>query len=262
MTIIGIPVSIASFPVWGNEKEFEHLLSEILKREKGLILGLNFRNHFLQKKVVNMRTLPTIVMENDFSDFRHYLNEMRHSYRRRMHRISQKFNNVITHSTLCSQFSENHYQLYLDVMKRSRTKIETLSFDFFRQLPDNFLLTTHYLDTTILAWHICTSDQPSLYFFMGGINYPLRDEYSSYYNNLFSIVEYALINGFKKIDLGQTAEIAKLRLGGTVSERNMFLYHRNLLLLLIFRVVKPFIEYSVRHNTQHVFKQGSNSILQ
>jgi hypothetical protein len=255
MKVIGLPISIATVPIVGEDSEFEYLLSEIIKREKGLILGLNFTRRYLGKKVVNMRTLPTIVIDKSFKNYEEYLKALRHPYRRRLLRFQEKFQNVQTRITGCASFNEVHYKLYLDVMGRTKTKLETLSLMLFKNLPENFILTTHYMNDTMLAWNICTCDRPTIFFFMGGINYEFRDHYQSYQNNLISIINYAYSNNLKRIDLGQTAEIAKMRIGGTEDERMLFLYHKNTFLLFLFRLFKGFLEYSTVQSKFHVFKE-------
>jgi hypothetical protein len=255
MKVIGLPVSIATVPLVGESSEYEYLLTEILKREKGLILGLNFTTQFLKHQVINMRTLPTIVINRSFENFEEYLNGLRHPYRRRLLRFREKFQQIHSTLTTCASFNEVHYRLYLDVMNRTKTKLETLSLMLFKNLPGNFILTTHYLNDTMLAWHICTSDRQAIFFFMGGVNYEFRDKYKSYHNNLISILHYAYSNKFNCIDLGQTAEIAKMRMGGIEDERKLFLYHKNAFFLFLIKLFKGLLEYSKVQGKLHVFRE-------
>ena len=260
MKIVGMPISIATVPLIGEDSEFEYLLAEILKREKGLILGLNFTSRYLETKVINMRTLPTIVIFKSFDNYGEYLKELRHPYRRRIFRFGEKFQNVQTRITSCASFNEVHYKLYLDVMDKTRTKLETLSLMLFKNLPDNFILTTHYWNDTMLAWHICTCDRQTIFFFMGGMNYKFRDRFQSYQNNLISIINYSYTNNFRRIDLGQTAEIAKMRMGGIEDERWLFLYHKNNFFLFFFSLFKRFLEYSTVQHKLHVFKKHQQEL--
>lgn len=72
--IIGLPVSVASPPVIGDPNEFEYLLSELLKLESGLIFRINFPEDYINDKVVNMRSLPTIILKLGCNNFSSYLN--------------------------------------------------------------------------------------------------------------------------------------------------------------------------------------------
>ena len=175
MHVIGIPVSIASEPLVGNNSYADHLLLKILKEEKGLILGLNFKKDYCINKVLNLRTLPTIILKNEFKDSFEFLDMMRHPYRRKLKLHSAKFREVTTTESSCRKFTPEHLQLYLNIMKKTTTKLEVLSLDFFQNLPSNFILTTHSFRDIMLAWQICAIDNNNLFFFFGGINYDKRD---------------------------------------------------------------------------------------
>ena len=252
--VIGLPASVAAPPIIGETGEFEYLLSEILRSERGLILGINFMEDYLQNKVVNMRTLPTMVLNLKQDNFTRYENSLRHDYRRRIHRIREKFQDVKAVSSGCIEFSERHYALYLQIMKKTTTKLETLSLDVFKYLPSNFVLTTYYSGNDMLCWHITCADTTTFFFFFGGMNYTLYKKFASYNNNLLGILSAAMEKKYRIIDLGQTAEIAKARIGGEPSERRMFLYHRNPIILMLIRLFRSVLSYTKRHEKSHVFK--------
>ena len=252
--IIGLPVSVASPPVIGNPEEFEYLLSEIIKSESGLIFGINFQKDYIHDKVINMRSLPSVVLKLGCNNFNSYERSLRHDYRRRIHRIREKFAGVTPVITDCSSFNQEHYSLYIQIMKKTTTKVETLSFESFKNLPSNFMLTTYYVDNKMLCWHIVCRDSDLMFFYFGGMNYSLRDKYQSYNNNLIGIVEDAFKLKYETIDLGQTAEIAKTRLGGVLSDRRMFFYHRNPMVLSLLRLFRNVIAYTKTNKEPHVFK--------
>lgn len=260
MQVIGLPVSVATEPLVGDPDEFEFLLSEILGQEKGLVAGLNFSQHHINTVTLNLRTLPTIVMRNKAASMHDYEQGLRHPYRRRLHLLQKKFMHVRTVTTSCAEFTERHYALYMQIMKRTRTKLETLSLDSFKYLPGNFLLTTFFHEEDMLCWHILCKDRGTLFFYFGGMNYALRDRFDSYHNNLLGILSKAMEEGFHEVDLGQTAEIAKLRLGGETSERKMFLYHRNKKIMRILRLFRNMINYKNKRPEHHVFKSEKPNI--
>ncbi len=254
MHVIGLPASIATPPIIGNPAEFKYLLEDILLKEKGLILGLNMMEDYLADRVVNIRTLPTIILKSGYDNMEHYENSLRHNYRRRLHQFRIKFSDVKTLTSDCSLFNQEHYKLYLEIMKRTKTKLEILSIDLFRNLPANFILTTHFKESSMLCWHITCKDGNIYFFFFGGMNYSLRDQYQSYYNNLYTIITEAVNNKFNIIDLGQTAEIAKCRLGGKPEERRAFIYHRNPVIFNILKLFKSLLAYTKTNECSHVFK--------
>lgn len=252
--IIGLPASIATPPMIGDPGEFEYFLAELIKMESGLILGVNFLEDYLRDKVLNLRTLPTIVLKFESTGIPGYERSLRHSYRRRIHRIREKFSNVTALTTDCTVFTEEHYALYLEIMKKTTTKLEILSLDAFRYLPSNFLLTTYYTEKKMLCWHVVCKDKEVLFFYFGGLNYAFRDQYHSYNNNLLGIISAAVDHNYGIVDFGQTAEIAKTRLGGNLSERRMFAYHRNPVFFYFLRVFKSLFTYSKQPEHCQVFK--------
>ncbi len=258
--VIGLPVSIASEPFVGERNFLDPLIKEILVQEKGLILGLNFTHFHLPGKVVSMRTLPTMVLRLKAEDMPAYQRSLRHPYRRRLKRIAGKFKDVEQVTTSCSEFNETHYRLYLDVMKTSTTKLETLGVDAFRFLPEKFRLTTFYAGNEMLFWHILLPDVNRLYYFMCGINYKIRGQYEAYHNSLFSIIRTAMQTGYQIVDLGQTAEVAKVRVGAVPDERLMFMYHKNPLLFFIIRLCRNLIAYSSKPPVALVFKTEGQCI--
>ncbi len=253
LQVIGLPVSVASPPIIGDSSEFEYFLAELIKSEPGIILGINFLEDYLQGKVLNLRTLPTITLEQKSESIATYENSLRHAYRRRIHKIREKFTDVSSVTTSCSFFSEEHYALYLEIIRHTTTKLETLSLDSFKFLPSNFLLTTYTVSGKILCWNIVCMDENVLFFYFGGMDYSLRDLYQAYNNNLLGILETAIGLKYSMVDFGQTAEIAKTRLGGKLSERRMFLYHRNSLVLGLLKLSRKLISYSTITENSHVF---------
>jgi hypothetical protein len=252
--VIGIPVSVASPPIIGDSGEYEYFLSEIIKTEPGIILGLNFVEDYLKGKVLNLRTLPTIILKLKNDSMVSYENSLRHPYRRRIKRIREKFSNVTSVTSDCSVYNEEHYSLYLQIMKKTTTKLETLSLNLFKYLPANFQLTTYYSDKKMICWHVVCKDNDVLFFFFGGMNYSFCDKFHTYNNNLLGIVSLAIDNNYREIDFGQTAEIAKTRLGGLPSERRMFFYHRNHIIFGILRLLRNLINYSKTFKKPNVFK--------
>ena len=258
--VIGLPVSVATPPIIGDPDEFEYFLDEIIKREPGIILGINFTEDYLTDKVLNLRTLPTIILKLPNHSEAGYENSLRHPYRRRLHLIRKKFSQISSRETDCSAFTSEHYSLYLQIMKKTTTKLETLKFGVFKYLPPNFRLTTYYSGEKMICWNIVCRDSGVLFFFFGGMNYPYRDQFHAYHNNLLGIVSFAMKHHYSEIDFGQTAEIAKTRLGGTLSERRMFFYHKNRLVHGILWLFKNLINYSKIHETPTVFKTSHQPV--
>jgi hypothetical protein len=184
MNVIGIAASVDSSGIIGDPLYFDQLTAEILSVEKGVVLCLNYNGEISVPGIVKLQTLPTVIFKHDFDNFETYLRSMRHHYRRRMVLAAARFRDVETITGSCLAFTEEHYKLYLNILSRSKTKLETLTSEFFKNLNSDFTLTSYYnKDKVLLTWHITCSYREVYSFLFGGINYESRDEFEGYYNN-------------------------------------------------------------------------------
>ena len=255
MTIIGIPASVDAQGIVGNEIYYGELLNEILKIEKGIILCLNYNKSLRINGIVEMKTLPTMIYDHDASSWEKYLESLRHNYRRRILKGQKKFEEISIKKGPCSQFSNEHYQLYLNIMNRTKTKLEILQKEFFLNLPSEYMLHSFYSEKELITWHITTFSEGIYYFLFGGINYSLRDIYDSYFNNLIHIIKEGINNKSEAINLGQTAEVSKNRLGAKATEKKMFIYHKNPLFRLMFKSMKSYLGYQLNSEMVSIFKR-------
>jgi len=256
MRVIGLPVSVATESVIGSPEHYACLLEGIVGKENGLILGINFmQHHSLPFKARWTRTLPTVVMPLHASTFEAYLQSLRHPYRRHILNVQKRFAGVTKVTNNCRFFTPAHYDQYLQIMRRTKTKLETLSFECFSHLPANFRLTTYFTGNQMLCWHIVCRANNTLIFYFGGMNYALNKQYASYQNLLLDILLLAIEEGCRTVEFGQTAETAKQYLGGELSERALFLYHRNPVISGFIKLFKPLIGYRRPPMEYRVFKK-------
>ena len=256
MTIIGIPASVDAQGIIGDSNCYEELVNEILKSERGMILCLNYIKSLNIKKKIEMQTLPTMIHNCYSSSWEMYLQSLRHNYRRRIIKAEQKFEGISVKRETCSQFSTEHYQLYLNIIKRTKTKLETLKKDFFLHLPTEYLLHSFYSSNKLITWHISVSGNNVYYFLFGGINYSLRDKFDSYFNNLIHILKEAAELNSVSINFGQTAEVSKNRLGANAIKKKMFIYHKNPIIRLLFRLSKSLLGYRLKLSMVNIYKRG------
>ena len=257
MTVMGIPASISASGIFGKTiADQELLIRHILKHEKGLLLGLNLSPDLHSDPAIDMTMMPTVVMEHNFDSLSEYTSTLRSNYRRRINQLIKAFKGVENTKTNCLIFSEKHYELYQQIMLRTKNKLEILSLDYFKNLPENFYLTSYYHKGKLLCWHINCIDGNKLFFFFGGHDYRLLPAYQSYFNNLFGILKEAIEEGYQYIDFGQTAELAKMKTGGQISEKRLFLYHRNSLFRRFISICKPLIAYRLPKAIVHPLKQN------
>ena len=253
--IIGIPCSVSASGILGDLKLAPILMEYIEKHERGLLIALNLPLAAAPANGAIGRTLPTIEMENQFESWEGYLEVLRASYRRRFVLLSRPFEAICVKKLDCAKFDEEMYFLYCEVLNRTKGKLETLTIEFFQHLPNSFNLTAYYELESLIGWHISTTYQNKFYFFLGGIDYQKNKQYNTYFNILYSVLREGIESRANIIDLGQTAEIPKTRLGGKVIEKYMFGTHSNWLVRDMLRIGKAFLEYSVSVPAHRVFRE-------
>lgn len=258
MHIIGVPVSVCSSGFVGREDDIMVALQFVFRMEKGIILGLNTEPDFEIPSLVIMPTLPVIEMQLPFLTLEEYKNTLRSSYRRHFSRNRELFNGTTSITGRCALITPQVYELYEQVFNKTKTKLEKLSYEFFRSLPDPFVVTIYYYRDEPLTWHVVLKDTKTLFFFFGGINYKYNRQFSAYFNNLIGIVEKAISEKYQCLNLGSTAEIAKLRLGGKIARKNMFVYHRNPLVKGLFRLFRGLLAYNTEFPISHVFRESED----
>lgn len=257
MRVIGLPISCDESGLLGDEYYVEVLLNEIFKAEKGIILSLNHEQKISNSKVVKMTSLPSMIFPVEQVDWDDYIYSLRHSYRRRILLALKKISNVQRTSQTCNYFTLDHYKQYLEVIKRSKTKLEVLEIDFFQNLPDSFKLNSFHDEDKLLYWNITVEDQNNYNFLFGGIDYSLRDTYDAYFNNLIQVIKDGIKKKSQLINLGQTAETSKVRLGAKQEPKQMFLYSNNPIFRSLFRLLKNQLSYKVKSIENNVYKRDS-----
>ena len=253
MNVVGIPASVSASGVFGDEPIIRRLKNYIYKGEKGLVLFLNLENKPKNTKLASGKTLPTIILKNDFDSWNDYKSKLRANYRRRINQI-QTNNNVILKTVACSSFSEQMYEMYLQVFNKSKEKLEKLSFNFFANLPPEFQLTISEKNGLMLGWNITIKHKNFLYFFLGGIDYKFNKENNTYLQLLTNIIRQGIDQKVEYIDLGQTAEIPKMRMGGLLEERFMEGKHSNKFFNKLLKMSEKSLAYNRELEKIAVFK--------
>lgn len=257
MHIVGIPCSVSSTGIFGDQQAIDALKKHICEVEKGFILVLNLEEKSPGSSFASGKTLPTVVLSNHYTEWQDYISSLRSNYRRRLNQINQPNKDLRFEKMCCSQFTEKMYQQYLEVYKRSSGKLEKLSFDFFKKLPSDFSLTVCFKNNDVIGWNIALSNRNIYYFFLGGIDYKLNKSYNTYLRLLSSIIRDGIEKKADFIELGQTAEIPKMRLGGKQIPRYMEAHHSNFILNKLIKLSGSFLEYKRKPENTHSLKDVS-----
>ena len=256
MHIIGIPCSVSCPGIFGTKEGIQQLKEYIFHTEKGFVLALNLDSQPDSSQYASGKTLPTIVLRNCFPDWTTYVDALRSDYRRRMVRLLSHDNQLIFKKLLPKDFNREMYAQYLEVHKRSKDKLEKLSFDFFQNLPGNFTLTSCSRGNTLLGWNMAVADTQTYYFFLGGVDYSSNKTWNTYLRLLARLVEDGIHSGAECIDLGQTAEIPKMRMGGVLVPRFMEAHHSIGIFNTLLKRNSKALEYRRKPEEAHPLKEG------
>ncbi len=245
--IIGLPISMSQRGYCGNLNK----VIEIIKKRKGLKIILNADTEIIK----GARTLSTFVLENNFETFDDYQNMLRSSYRRRIKKAMSKRNNLIIRKILNSDFNENYYNLYLDIIKRTDNPLETLPIEFFREYETEIYEFVDRGTQNVVGFIQLKEFGGRLCFLFGGFKKNNIEKYDIYYNMLLKIIEAGIEKKVKIIEFGQTAEESKLKIGCKEVNKYIYVHHSNFILNFIIQKVLPVMSYKPYSTIHHVFKE-------
>ena len=253
---IYLPLSVCEPGIFLNQHS-QNEITQTIKSINGLKVILSTKDNTLLPGLTFANYLPTSIMNIKWRTFNQYLNALRSNYRHRIQKALNKSKNLhIKQLTSNQDFDEQLYSLYCQVWEHAQYKLEKLNQQFFQL--SNSKIFVFYNQKTPLAFVQLIENGQELIFEFGGFDYAKNHQYDLYYNMLLHIIKYAINHKFKKIDLGQTAEDTKLKLGSHLETRGMFLHHSNALINWLLKKCVRFIEYSAPTHNFNVFRKVSS----
>lgn len=255
MHIIGVPIGTATSGYFGDPVPRQELLTRVARRERGMLVTLNAEPGDDLPLGAKCRMIPTVLFDNRFPGWAGYVSAMRSQHRRRLHQIealAERLNRVVSD---CSRFTEAHHLLYRAVHDRAEARLENLSLAFFQSLPPRFSLASYYHADRLVSWTITVHDGTMFMYFFGGMDYALLKAHGSYFVGLENIVRDCIEQGHSLLDLGQTADDPKLRFGGRLVSKDMYLTHHNPIVRALLQAFHPLLEYRGRPPSFRVFKE-------
>jgi hypothetical protein len=225
VTIVGIPASVSSQGIVIG-KNTDKLVQNHIESIKGGKLILNVNEGYRFGGFAVGRTLPSHLLEVRWKSYDEYLDSLRSHYRYRFKKAMAKRSMLfISQLESSSQFDESLYQLYLNVYNRSQYKLEKLGIEFFKSFQS--IIIKFEAEGKAIGFVQLAKHDKNLIFLFGGMDYDKIIKYDLYYNMLLKIIEIGINEGCSSIELGQTAEDTKQKLGGNKVPKNMFVSHSN-----------------------------------
>ncbi|WP_339138294.1 MAG: hypothetical protein WGN25_08590 [Candidatus Electrothrix sp. GW3-4] len=182
---------------------------------------------------------------------------MRSHYRYKLRSSMKRFQGVTTKILQDNrEFNSQLYQLYEQVYERSEFKLEKLPLSFFQDFPATisvFSTEDQVLGFTQTMFSNQGGKKEQIFLF-GGLDYALNKEFHTYINLLLHVVRTGMGQGADRINMGQTAEDVKTRLGCTLHRRYLYARHANPVIHFLVRRGIGLLSYTAPLAERHVFR--------
>jgi predicted N-acyltransferase len=184
---------------------------------------LSHADHLRELGYIRGYSLPMNCFSPRFHNFDAFVTALRSHYRYKIRRSQRKFATSglkIAHFSgedALAQYTDEVHELYLAVVERAEVKFEILPAAFFRQLVrhcgDSVRLTAVFQGPRIVAfsWGLLVGESYQNIFI--GLDYESNHEFDLYFNLMAHDLDQALRTGAREIQVGQTADVFKSRLG-------------------------------------------------
>jgi len=178
-------------------------------------------------------SLPSWTLPLPWRSFEEYVSAMRATYRRQVRAsLAVRRERELTVRTV-DDFRPQAailHGLYAQVMARAKHRLEHLGVEFFRELPLRLGAACRAIvverGDDVLAAAIVI-DSPGVFtFLLAGIDYERNVRSAAYLNLVLEVVSAGIGSGARRLELGQTSDRLKSRLGARPSPRCFFLRHR------------------------------------
>ena len=197
-------------------------------------------------------TLPTCILDVAWPSFRDYVSAMRSHYRYRVLQARKRWKSVEASPIDICRFDPELHRLYLNVHNRSTAKLEQLRAGFFRAFPAEIVVFRAQGKPIAFVQMNQTGRETG--FMFAGMDYSALKTYDTYLNLLLYIIERGIEAGSETIDLGQTTEEVKCKLGCRTVARNLHVSHDNRFGDRILKSLSGALGYKPKATEYRVFK--------
>ncbi|MBR2370831.1 MAG: GNAT family N-acetyltransferase [Clostridia bacterium] len=251
VTLIYLPMSVtASGIILGKLRD--EVFDEI-RRIRGYKMILNLNDENAPGYATGL-TCSKCILDLSFSSFDDYLLHLRSHYRNHAKKVFKRAQDIsIRYIDNRTEFTDEMYEMYLSIQRKSRIKIETLSANYFR--GDMFKMFVAELDGHVVGFVQLLENGSELIFEFVGVDQEYNEKYPVYHRMLYEIIRYGIDGGFKTIDFGQTADDTKLKLGCHYEELWAALHHSSPIINGFCKLIAPFIEFKPLKTEFRVFRE-------
>ncbi len=183
-----------------------------------------------------------------FNNFEDYLNNLKARYRSQIQRSIRKFEQAgftarrVTQAHAIIQiYTDQLHTLYEQVWSKSKYRLEKLPVEFFRELarayPDDVSITLLERQGRVAAFTFSLAVGSVYHNMYSGMDYELNAQGDLYFNLFYNDLDGAFQAGCADIELGQTSDEFKARLGSAPQSICFFTKARN---PVIHRILQKF----------------------
>jgi len=182
-----------------------------------------------------VNNLPNTLLKITWNSFDDYIQGLRSNYRYKIKKnIKKSADRRIKIELLddYSQYAEVLCRLWMNVYERAKEyKREILTPQYFknlnRYLAGEALVVVVKKDEEIIGFSLILIDNLTLRYIYSGLNYEYNDDYSVYFNMLYTMIKFAIESRKHKFEMGITTYIPKLDVGAQIEPLYVYLRHRN-----------------------------------
>ena len=216
-------------------------------------------------------TLPVLhKLTGRFRNFGEYLGAIKARYRNQITRSQKKFAaaglravHVTDGQEIRRRFTPEVHELYAAVHARSKTKLEFLPLEFFREVSDalpEHVAVMFVEDMTaggrVVGFTLAMRANGTHYNVYSGVDYEMNERAHIYFNLFYHDLDYAFSIGATEVHLGETSDGFKSRLGTEMVPMYCYVKARN---PVVRAILKRFARqlFPEQHVERHdVFKGG------
>lgn len=250
-TLVHVPFSVTRpGQVIGAATRSE--VEAFIRSIRGYRIVMNWRDEAGFAGLATGPMSPQLSLTLRWPDFDSYWRSLRSPYRRRAQLAMRKGKDLQFRILADNKkFNSRLYQLYRHVNFKSRIRIETLSQAYFQEIPARIVVCS-WNGHDIGFLQLIENHQELVWAFVG-YDPEFNQRFDVYHNMLLYMVRYAICQGFQVLEMGQTAEDAKLKLGARYTPLKILVGHSHPILDWCMRHMLPWLSYTPPAAKFHVF---------
>jgi hypothetical protein len=253
VTLVHVPLSVVR-PALVMGEATRHEVETFVRGLRGYSIVLNWRGEPGFAGMASGPMSPQVSLAIRWKRFEDYLADLRSNYRYRFRKATRK-GAGLTYRFLEDnrEFSPELYGFYSRLFDKSRIRIERLSLEYFRQAPGKILVCER--DGEPVGFVQLIDNHPELVWSFVGYHPELNHECDIYLNLLLQMIRLAIEGGYTTLEMGQTAEDAKLKVGGRFTPLRVLVQHSHPLFNWFMHRTMPFLGWRPVPDQFHVFRE-------